>query len=155
VLAERLVEQTSGGRLGSGRKGDLDPAVAKNPRPAPRRLLARILRGDDDAPNPRLENRLHTGRLAPLMRAGLQRHVHRRPRWILAPLPAILKRSALSMQSAKFGVVPLADHLPIPHHDRTDEGIRTNPPATALSQLQRPSEVPLIHACDLAVHRID
>ena len=111
MLAEGLVEQARRGGLGAGGEGDLDAAVAQNPGPAAGGLLARILGGDHDPGDPGLEDRLDAGRLAPLVRAGLQRHVHRRPGRVLAALAAVRQRRPLRVQPAELGVEALADHL--------------------------------------------
>jgi len=59
------------------------------------------------------------------------------------------------MEATQFGMKSLANHLAIPHHDGTNEGIRTHSPASALSQLQRSAQMTLIRGCDLAAHRTD
>jgi hypothetical protein len=59
------------------------------------------------------------------------------------------------VQSAQFGMKPLADNLAISHHDRTHERIRTDSTAPALSKLKRSSQMTLIRGCDLAAHRTD
>src|ERR1044072_1258162 len=141
VLAEGLVEQPRRGRLLAGGELDLHPPVAQDSGAASRRLLARVLGRDHDPPDPGLEDRLSAGRLPTLVRAGLQRHVHRRPRRILAPLPAIPQRRPLGMQPTKLCMKPLADHDPIPNDNRSNKRIGTNPPAPALSELERPSQV--------------
>ena len=86
VLAEGLVEAARRGGLGAGGEGDLDAGVAEDARAAPGGLLARVLGGDHDAADPGREDRLDAGRLAAVVGARLQRHVHRRPGRVLAPL---------------------------------------------------------------------
>ena len=144
VLAEGLVEAARRGGLGSGRESDLDPAVAEDPGAAAGGLLARVLGGDHDPADPGLEDRLDARRLPPLMRAGLQRHVHRRPGRILAPLAAIRQRRPLGVQPAQLGMKPLADHLAVADDHRADQGIRADAPAPALSKLQSPPQMSLI-----------
>ena len=60
------------------------PAVAKDPGPTAGGLLARVVGADHDPSDPGLEDRLRAGRLAALVGAGLERHVHRRPGRVLA-----------------------------------------------------------------------
>ena len=155
VLAEGLVEQPRRGRLLAGGELDLDPAVAEDPGAAAGGLLARIVGGDHDPRDPGLEDRLGAGRLPPLVRAGLQRHVHRRPSRVLAPLPAILQRRPLGVQPAQLGMKPLADHLAVTHDHGADQRIRADSPAPALGKLQRPPQVRPIRGCELGVHATD
>jgi hypothetical protein len=70
------------------------------------------------------------------MRAWLQRHVHHRPSRILSPLAAVIERSPLSMQPTQLSMKPFADHLPVPHHQSSHQGVRANTPAPTLSKLQ-------------------
>ena len=72
------------------------PPSRRMPGPRPEAFSVGVLGGDHDPLDPRLENRLDTGRLAPLMRTGLQRHVHRRPRRILPRAPGSPPRAARS-----------------------------------------------------------
>jgi hypothetical protein len=58
------------------------------------------------------------------------------------------------MQSTQLGVKPLANDLTVPDHNRTNEGIRTNSTAPALSKLKRPAQMGLIHGCELGIHRL-
>ena len=138
VLAEGLVEAARGGRLGAGGEGDLDAAVAEDARAAAGGLLARIVGGDHDAGDPGLEDRLDAGRLPPLVGAGLERHVHRRPGRVLAPRAAVRQRRPLGVQPAELGVEALADHLAVADDHGADQRIGADPPAPALGQLQRP-----------------
>ena len=85
------------------------PPSRRIPGPAPGGLLARIVGGDHDPRDPRLEDRLGAGRLAALVRAGLQRHVHRRPGRVVAARAAVGERRPLGVQTAELGVEPLAD----------------------------------------------
>ena len=80
VLAECLVEPPGGGRVPALRPDDLDPTVAKDLRAAAARLRGRIVGSDHDPPDSRREDGLGAGRLAPLVRAGLERDVHGRAR---------------------------------------------------------------------------
>ena len=84
VLAEGLVEEARRGRLLAGGELDLDAAVAKDPGPRP----AAFSEGSSEAITtramPGLEDRVDAGRLAPLVGAGLERHVHRRPGRVVA-----------------------------------------------------------------------
>ena len=85
VLAEGLVEEARGGRLLAG--GEARPRRRRRggcPGPRP----AAFSEGSSEAITtramPGLEDRLDAGRLAPLVGAGLERHVHRRPGRVLA-----------------------------------------------------------------------
>ena len=89
------------------------------------------------------------------MRAGLQRHVHRRPGRILAPPATILQRRPLGVQPPQLGMKPLADHLPAPHNDGSNQRIRADPPETAVGKLQRPPQMSTIRVCELGVHLTD
>ena len=104
---------------------------------------------------PGLEDRLRAGRLAALMRAGLERHVHRRPRGILSAAPAVLERRPLGVNATELGVEALADHLSVADDDGADQRVRADPPAPALGELQRPPEVSPIRGCELGVHATD
>ena len=146
VLAEGLVEAAGGGRLGTGGVVDLDAAIAEDAGAAAGGLLARIIRGDDDAGNPGLEDRLDAGRLPPLVGAGLERDVHRRPRRVLAAAATVLQRRPLRVEATEFCVEALTDHLPVAHDHRTDEGVRADAPPPALGQLQSAPQVSLIRA---------
>ena len=101
---------------------------------------------------PGLEDRLDAGRLAPLVGAGLERHVHRRPGGVVAPRGAVGERRPLRVQPAELGVEALADHLAVADDDGADQRIRADPPAAALGQLQRAPQMGPVRACELAVH---
>ena len=90
---------------------------------------------------PGLEDRLDAGRLAALVGAGLERHVHRRPARVLAAGAAVGQRRPLGVQAAELGVEALPDNLPVAHHDGADQRIRADPPPPALGQLQRAPQV--------------
>jgi hypothetical protein len=144
VFAERLIEAAGCRGLGAGGKCHVNPSVAQDAGAAPSRLLAGVLGGDHHTSDPRLEDGLDAWGLPPLMGAGLQRHVHRRPIWVLAATAAVLQRRSLSVQPAEFRVKPLTDDLPVAHDHRADQRIRADAPPPALSQLQRPPKVRLI-----------
>ena len=143
VLAEGLVEQPRRARLLAGGELDLDAAVAQDPGTAPGRLLARIVGGDHDPRDPRLEDRLDTGRLAPWCAQGSS------VTYIVAPAGSLprsrqsVERRPLGVQVTQFGVKPLANHLAVPHDHSSDERIGADPPPPALGKLQRPREVSL------------
>jgi len=59
------------------------------------------------------------------------------------------------MQIAKPCMKSLPDHLAIAHHNRSNEGIGTNPPAPVLSQLQSSHQVRSVRACELGFHATD
>ncbi len=155
VLAKGLVEQARRARLFARGELDRDPAVAEDAGTATGRLLARIIRGDHHPLDPCLEDRLDAGWLPALVRAGLKRHVHRRPARIIAPRCAIGQRRPLGVQVAQLGVKALADRPAVAHDDRTNERIRADPAASALGKLQRPAHVSLIRACELGIHATD
>ena len=73
-------------RLLAGGEGDLDAAVAEDPGAAAGGLLGGVVGGDHDPRDPGLEQRVDARGLAPLVCAGLERHVHRRPGGVVAPL---------------------------------------------------------------------
>jgi hypothetical protein len=56
------------------------------------------------------------------------------------------------MQIAQLRVKPLANDLAIPHHNRSNKGIRANFPAPELRQLKRPPEMRSIRACQQSIH---
>ncbi len=68
---------------------------------------------------------------------------------------AVGKRRPLSVESTELRVKSLADDLAIAYDDRAHQGIRANPPASALSKLKRPAQMGSIRGCDLAAHRTD
>jgi len=74
---------------------------------------------------------------------------------ILAAGQTISKRRPLSMQIAKLRVKPLADHVPITDHNRSNKRVRTNSPAPALSKLKSSSQVRPVSACELGIHATD
>jgi len=80
-----------------------------------------------------------------MMRTGLQRHVHSRPRRILTPLPAIRQSRPLRMQPPQFRMKPLADHLAISDDHSSNQRIGADPTTPPLSQLESPLQVSLIH----------
>ena len=149
VLAERLVEEARGGRLLAGGEADLDPAVAEDPGPAAGGLLGGIVRGDHHPRDARLEDRIDAGRLAALVGAGLERHVHRRPVRIAAALGEVGERRPLRVQAAERRMEPLAKNLAVADDHGADEGIGADPATPALRELQRAPHLGLIRACEL------
>jgi hypothetical protein len=89
------------------------------------------------------------------MRTGLKRHVHRRPRGVIAFAPAVSKSRPLRMQLAQFSVKPLTDHLAVPHNNSSDKRIRADPAPPALRKLSSPPQMDFIRACELRIHRTD
>ena len=136
-------------------KSTFDPAVAEDSRTATRSLLARILGGDHDPPDLRLQDRLGARWLPSLVRTRLERHVHRRPGRILPPPPAVLQRHPLRVEIPQLGVKTLADDLPILDDHSPDQRVRTHTPTPPLGQFQRPLEVRSIRDCELRVHATD
>ena len=109
VLAEGLVEEPGRGRLLAGGEGDLDAAVAEDPGAAAGGLLGGVVGGDHDPRDPGLEDRVDARRLAALVRAGLERHVHRRPGGVARPArrqSASAARSACSPPSSAWKPSP-------------------------------------------------
>ena len=140
--------------LGPGREADLDPAVAQDPRAAAGCLLARVLGGDHDAPDPRLEDRVDAGRLAPLVRAGLERHVHRRPGRILAPRAASSSaaRSACRPPSSAWKPSPIISPSRTTTAPTSGFGLtRPRPPSASASALAEQ----LDQLSGLGVHKTD
>src|SRR4051812_36373441 len=78
VLAERLVAEPRAGRQLTVGDDDLDALVAQDPEAAARGLLGRVVGGDDDARDPRLEDRVRARRRPPVGAARLERDVQRR-----------------------------------------------------------------------------
>ena len=76
-----------------------------------------------------------------LVRAGLERHVHRRPGGVLAARAAVLERRPLGVQAAELGVEALADHLAVAHDDGADQRVGADLPPPILGQLQRALQV--------------
>src|SRR3546814_13255857 len=80
MLAECLVEQSSLGGEFAARNVDGDALVAEDSKATARGLLGRIVRADDDASDPGLDDRTGARRGLALVAAGLQRYVERRAR---------------------------------------------------------------------------
>ena len=85
------------------------PPSRRIPGPRPAAFSRRVLGGDHDPRDAGLEDRLGAGRLAALVGAGLERHVHRRAGRVVAAAAAVGDRGALGVQAAELGVVALAD----------------------------------------------
>src|SRR3954452_7958869 len=78
VLAEGLVQRAgAGGEVPVGDL-DLDPLVPQDPDPATGGLRARVVGGDDHAPDPGGDDRVRARWGPARVGAGLERHVHRR-----------------------------------------------------------------------------
>ncbi len=150
VLAEGLVEQPRArGQLAVG-KHHLHALVAQDPEAPPGGLLGRVVRADDHAADPRLQDRLGAGRRLALVAAGLQRHVQRR----LAQIrhPARLDRIDLGVRGAVAFVPALAQHLAVARDHRPHDGVRLDRPGAVLGQLDRPRQVHLV-CLDACRHR--
>ena len=137
-----LSEAGGAGDLGAGRdEVDLHPAVAQiAPAPGPPPSSLGSSEAITTRARPASSDRVDAGRLAALVGAGLQRHVHRRPGRVLAPLGGVRQRRPLGVQPAELGVEALPDNLPVADDDRADQRIRAHPTAAALGQLERPSQ---------------
>ena len=108
VLAEGLVEEAGGGRLLAGGEGRPRRRRRGGSRGRGRRPSRRGRRRRSPPARARLEDRVDAGRLAALVRAGLERHVHRRPGGVVAALRAVGERRPLRVQAAERRVEPLA-----------------------------------------------
>src|SRR3954451_12490476 len=140
-LAEGLVEQAGGGRLGAAGELHVNAAVAEHPRSAAGGLVGRILRRVDDARDPGLEDRLRAGRLAALVGAGLEGHVDRRAGGVLAVVAGILDSGPLGMESTQLRMEPLSDHLAVAHDHGAYQWVGADAPATALGELKSALQV--------------
>jgi hypothetical protein len=156
VLAEGLVQRA--GAVGEVPVGDLDldPLVTQDPQAATRGLRARVVGGDDHAPDPGGDDRLRARRGLARVGAGLERHVHRRPG------RGLLTRGAdglhLGVRAAVGAVPALAEKAAVGRaDDGADERVRRDAAAPLLRELDRPGEMPAIHvavpAHDLSLGR--
>ena len=152
VLAERLVEEPGGGRLRPGRELDLDAAVAEDPGAAPGGLLGRVVGADHDPRDPGLEDRVGAGRLAAVVGAGLEGHVHRRPGRVLAAGPAVLERRPLGVELAEGRVEALADDLAVADETAPTSGFGLTRPRPPSASSSARSQMRPIRACELGVH---
>ena len=75
-----------------------------------------------------------------MVRARLERHVHRRPGHILAPSRRVGERRPLGVQTPELGVEALPDNLLTAHDDRADKRVRAHPTAAAIGQRERLSQ---------------
>ena len=79
ALAKRLVEQAGASRGGVLGPADVNAGVARSRRAATAGLRSRVLGADHDPRDARGEDGVGARRLAALVSAGLERHVHRGP----------------------------------------------------------------------------
>jgi len=56
------------------------------------------------------------------------------------------------MQLAQFSMKPLANHFPVTHNDRSNQGIRANSPTSELRKLKSPSQVFAVRSFQRGVH---
>ena len=141
VLAEGLVEEAGGGRLGALGELDLAAVVAQHPGAAAARLLARVLGGDHDALDRGREDRLGARRRPAVVGAGLERHEHRRPLEIGPARARVGDRGDLGVRAAELGVPALADDLAAARDHGADERVRADAAPAALGQLEGAAKV--------------
>ncbi len=115
---------------------DLDAGFAQALEAA-RRLGVRIERGGDDAGDARGDDRLGAGRRGAVVRAGLHRHVERRPARSLAGRG---QRDDFAVPAAGLGPA-LAHDLPVAHEHRRDGRLRIPGAARGRTELERPFEI--------------
>src|SRR5262249_31151687 len=108
--------------------------LAKALDPAAAHARVRIARADHDARDAGFEQGVHAGRSLPVMRARLERDVHRRAARALA---GRAKRVHLRVRSSVALVPSLAADPPVPAEHRPDERVRIRPAATPLGKLDR------------------
>jgi hypothetical protein len=142
VLAERLVEQPRpGGELAVGDR-DVDALVAQDARPPAGGLLRRIVGGDDDAGDARLQDRVRARRGLSLVTARLQRHVHRRA--VRVAVAAGHQRLALGVTAAVDRVEALPQHLAVRDHHGAHHRVGRRTTAAPLRELDGAGEVQMI-----------
>ena len=122
----------------AARELDLDAGGTQLREALPAHLLRRIARGADHPHDPRRDQRIRTRRLPPVVRAGLERHVGRRP----LPLRRRTReqRVRLRVALARTHVPALAEQLAVAHDHAADDGVRARGAASALGELERALE---------------
>jgi hypothetical protein len=142
VFDEGLVEFA--GLLLAHPANGLDPSGLQELDPAPCHLRVGVAHADDDAPQPRLGDLTGTRRRAAGMVAGLEVDVKRGASRGIA---GGVDRMHLGMRPAGGLVVALADHDPVPDHDRAHHGIgRCEPPALRRQAEGQLHEVFVVHS---------
>jgi hypothetical protein len=139
VFAKRLVQKPGADRELAVGHDHLDSLVAQDPEAATRRVRARIVACDHHPADPSPDDRLGARRGTSVMAAGLERHVHGRPCEL--GVAGRLDRLDLGMRRAERAVEPLADQLTVAADHRPDEGVRADPSAALLGQLDRPRQM--------------
>ena len=97
------------------------PSSRRIPRPRPEAFSVGIVRADDHAPDPGLQDRVGARRRLALVTAGLQRHVQRRAAQVLQA--ARLDRVDLGVGAPKTLVPALAEHLAVARDHRADDRV--------------------------------
>ena len=142
MLAKRLVEQAGADGELAVLDHDLDALVAQDAQAAPRGVLAWIVRGDDQPCDAGLPDRIRARRRAAVVAAGLERHVQGGATQI--PVAGGADRLDLGVGRSELLVKALPEDLVVAADDRADERIRAHPPAAALGQVDRASEMATI-----------
>jgi hypothetical protein len=142
VLAKRLVQQPGPDRQLASGDHDLDTLVPQDPEPSTRGVLARIVGGDDEPRYPGLSDRIGARRRLAAVAARFERHVQRRASEVATLRGA--DRLHLGVRSPESLVKSLPEHLVVAADHRADERVRADPPASALGELDRASEMAAI-----------
>ena len=108
-----------------------------------------VLQGDHHAANASGDQRIAAGRRAPLMGAGLQRHIHRAACHRCTPAGRIAQRHDFGVGLASaLGMAPANDPAVCRNDDATHPGIGVAQRHGLLRQLQRLRE--MLHGCRLS-----
>ncbi len=121
------------GRL-PGEELHLDPFLAQARETLAARLRVRVGRADDDLRDPGREDRVHAGRCAPVVGAGLESGIERRAPGLLA---GHFEGGDLRVRPARLLVPAFPDDLVAGDDHRPDDGVWTGGAAPALGQLER------------------
>jgi hypothetical protein len=117
----------------------LHALVAQDPQAATRGLLRGIVGGDEDTPDPRLQDRLGAWRRLALVAARLQRHVQRRRAQVRHA--TCLDRVDLRVQTAELFMPALAQHLAVASDHGAHDRIGLDRAGAIARQLDRPFQV--------------
>ena len=98
-----------------------DACILQNLDALARHQRIRVSHTDDDAPDSRLGHSLGAGARATIMRAGLQRHIERRP---LGQFTRHAQGMNLGMRRTRLPMPARSDDVTIAHDDSTNERIR-------------------------------
>jgi hypothetical protein len=144
VLAEGLVDEPRGLGDLAVHEGHLDALVAQDARPAARGLGGRVVGGDHHAGDARLDDRIRAGRGAPLVGAGLERHVHGGAGGVLL---AGAERHPLGVGLAGGLGDALTDHSAVLDHHGPDDRVGARLPARPAGQFDGPQKVSRVALC--------